>query len=71
MNNTEVDDLLPEYDFDYRKAKPNRFAPQETPTSITVTLDPDVAAIFKTSEAVNNALRILISATPKPTPIDT
>lgn len=25
---TELDDMLPEYDFDYRKAHPNRFAAQ-------------------------------------------
>jgi hypothetical protein len=28
QNNAD-DELLPEYDFDYRKAKPNRFASQE------------------------------------------
>ena len=35
-------------------------------TQITVTLDPDVAEVFKTSEAVNNALRAILSAIPKP-----
>ena len=28
----ELDDLLPEYRFDYRKAKPNRFASEEAKT---------------------------------------
>ncbi|MEA5616642.1 hypothetical protein VB711_02135 [Cronbergia sp. UHCC 0137] len=60
----ESDDLLPEYDFDYSKARPNRFA--STPENrITITLDPDVAKIFQTSEAVNRALRCLLSAIPE------
>ncbi len=32
---------------------------------LIVTLDADVAEVFKTSEAVNNALRALLSAIPK------
>jgi uncharacterized protein (DUF4415 family) len=59
------DKLLPEYDFDYRKAKPNRFTKQEGKTSVTVILDPDVAEVFKTSADVNNALRALLTAIPK------
>jgi uncharacterized protein (DUF4415 family) len=73
MNNTRVsdfdshseDDLLPEYDFDYTQSRPNRFANQQNKTQITITLDPDVAEIFTTSEAVNNALRAILSAIPK------
>lgn len=64
-HNNANDDLLPEYDFDYRKARPNRFASQEGKAPLTVTLDPDVAEVFTTSEAVNNALRALLSAIPK------
>ncbi|MBW4688213.1 MAG: hypothetical protein KME40_24775 [Komarekiella atlantica HA4396-MV6] len=63
QNNAD-DDLLPEYNFDYRKAKANRFASQEEKFPLTVTLDPDVAEVFKTSAAVNNALRALLSAIP-------
>lgn len=55
------DDLLPEYNFDYSKARPNRFATSE---SVTVILEPDVAKVFKTSEAVNKALRAILSAVP-------
>lgn len=62
-NNGE-DDLLPEYNFDYRKARPNRFATQKDKPPVTVTLDPDVALVFTTSEAVNNALRAILSAIP-------
>ncbi len=59
------DELLPEYDFGYRKAKPNRFVSQEVKTTLTVILHPDVAEIFKTSAEVNNALRALLSALPR------
>jgi len=59
-HNNLNDDLLPEYNFDYLKALPNRFASQKPKAPLTVTLDPDVAEIFKTSEAVNNALRALL-----------
>jgi len=67
MKNTDTTDLdadmLPEYDFDYSKSKPNRFA--EAKPSTTVVLDSDVAAVFTTSEAVNKALRAILSAIPK------
>lgn len=53
-----TDDLLPEYDFDYAKARPNRFARR------TVTLDPDVAQVFTSSETVNAVLRALLETMP-------
>lgn len=59
------DELLPEYNFNYGKAKPNRFVTQEGKTPLTIILDPDVAEVFKTSEEVNKALRALLSAIPK------
>lgn len=58
----EQDELQVHYDFDYSKAKPNRFAARLTQDSVMVMLDPDVAAIFPTSEAVNEALRVLAAA---------
>ncbi|NJM71408.1 MAG: hypothetical protein HC862_14915 [Scytonema sp. RU_4_4] len=64
-DNNPDNDLLPEYNFDYRKARPNRFTSQEEKAPLTVTLDPDVAEVFTTSEAVNKALRALLSAIPK------
>jgi hypothetical protein len=72
MNNTQdfnndqelEEDMLPEYNFDYSKARSNRFA-TFTDKNITVKLEPDVAKIFKTSEDVNKALRAIISAIPK------
>lgn len=50
------------YKFDYSKAKPNRFAAQLGEEAIVVVLDPDVAAVFTTSEEANQALRVLIGA---------
>ena len=58
---TNAEDLLPEYNFDYSKAKPNRFV-QKT---INVTLDEDVAKIFTDSESVNKALRAILTVLPK------
>lgn len=65
MNHTKdtEHDMLPEYDFDYLKAKINRFAIKKSP--ITVTLDADIAEVFTDSEAENKALRAILSALPK------
>jgi len=57
-------DLRREYRFDYKKAKPNRFAEQMGAGTIAVVLDPDVAAVFTSSESVNTLLRSVIAALP-------
>lgn len=62
-NKEEGNDLLPEYKFDYSKAKPNRFALMEDHR--IVILEPDVAEYFYDSETVNRVLRALIEAMPK------
>ncbi len=54
-----------EYRFDYRKARPNRFAAQMKGSTVAVVLDPDVASVFQTSKAVNSLLRSVISALPE------
>ncbi len=59
------DTMREEYRFDYSKAKPNRFATQMSGSSIAVVLDPDVAVVFQSSEAVNSLLRSVISAMPE------
>ena len=59
------DTMRPEYHFDYRKAKPNRFAARMSGGAVTVVLDPDVAAVFHSSDAVNSLLRSIISAMPE------
>jgi hypothetical protein len=64
-NEFDEDDLLPEYNFDYRKAKPNRFAIRDDQQ--VVVLDPDVAQYFRDSESVNRVLRALITNMPQPT----
>ena len=61
------DDLQPEYDFDYTKAKPNRFAGRIAKDRLVVLLDPEVSKVFADSESVNAALRQLITTLPKNT----
>ena len=58
-------DMLPEYRFDYSKARPNRFASRLKRGSRAVVLDPDVAAVFSTPESVNAVLRALIETMPQ------
>ena len=59
MQMDENDELLPEYDLDFSKSKPNRFAEKYNGMKITVMLDSDVAEDFPNAEAVNEALRFL------------
>jgi hypothetical protein len=60
------DELLPEYSFNYQKAKPNRFASRSEVNRLkVVVLDEDVAKIFTTPEAVNKVLRALIESMPQ------
>jgi hypothetical protein len=58
------EDLLPEYRFDYSKARPNRFADRVKRGTRAVVLDPDIAAVFPTAESVNAVLRALIKTMP-------
>ncbi len=59
----ESDKLLPEYDLDYSKSKPNRFAEKYQQMQRTVVLDSDVAENFPNAESVNKALRFLVRIT--------
>jgi hypothetical protein len=62
------DELLAEYNFDYKKAKPNRFAtPGGEQLLKVVVLDEDVAQVFTTPESVNKVLRALIETMPQAT----
>jgi hypothetical protein len=54
-----------EYKFDYRKARPNRFAGRINRDRVAVVLDADISKVFTTAESVNTALRALITAMPK------
>jgi hypothetical protein len=58
--------MRPEYSFDYRKARPNRFAERIHKDPRVVVLDPDISEVFPTSESVNTVLRALITTMPKP-----
>jgi hypothetical protein len=53
------DDMLPEYDFS--GAIRGKYYPRYRQGTNVVLLDPDVAAAFKDSAAVNDALRLLVS----------
>ena len=59
------DELRDEYQFDYRQAKPNRFAAALRKGGRLVVLDPEVAAEFPDSGAVNALLRALLQAMPR------
>ena len=60
----ESDKMQDEYQFDYSKAKPNRFASRIGQDQLVIVLDPDVAAVFKTPESVNQVLRAIITSMP-------
>ena len=57
-------EMRAEYQFDYSKAKPNRFASRVDKSRLVVALEPDVSKVFTTPEAVNSILRALIGAMP-------
>jgi hypothetical protein len=62
---TKQEELRSEYRFDYGKSKPNRFASKISEGAIAIVLEPDVAAVFKSSKTVNALLRSVISAMPQ------
>ena len=54
------DELRPEYDFDFSQAARSKYYREYLESSNVVVLDPDVAAAFDNSEAVNQALRAML-----------
>lgn len=61
------DDLLPEYDLDYCRAKPNPYVKHREAVSaspLTVKIDADVAAVFTSADTVNAVPRALIQTMP-------
>ena len=54
-----------EYDLDYSKAKPNRFAGIIKEKVILYPIDEDVAKVFQNPAEANKALRAIINAIPK------
>ena len=63
METDKNDELLPEYNLDYSKSKPNRFASKYQQMQRTVVLDSDIADKFPSAESVNEALRFLVRVT--------
>ncbi len=63
MKMDENDELLPEYELDYKQSKPNRFAEKYQQMQRTIVLDSDVAENFPSAESVNEALRFLVRVT--------
>ena len=58
-------DLRPEYTFDYSKAKPSPYAERLQGRTVAVVLEPDVAAAFPDSKAVNRQLRAVVATVPR------
>lgn len=57
------DDLRPEYHFDYSKATRGKYYKRILKEGANVVvLEPDVAKAFPSSEAVNDALRVVLKA---------
>ncbi len=61
----EIHEMLPEYRFDYSKARPNRFAAEIAEGSLVVVLEPEIARVFGTEETVKAILRAIAQAMPK------
>jgi hypothetical protein len=61
-NKSSRDTLRAEYVLDYAKSSPNRFAAKLKGTTAIV-LQPDVAQVFQSADAVNDLLRSAIAAT--------
>jgi hypothetical protein len=53
----DVDEILPEYDFS--RARPNKYASRYAAGSVVVVLEPDVAAMLPSAGEANDALRAL------------
>jgi hypothetical protein len=64
VTTTGVREMRAEYRFDYAKARPNPYAARLGKDAVIVALDPDVAAVFRTAESVNDLLRSVIAALP-------
>ena len=62
----QVDEILPEYDFS--RARPNKYAARYAQVSNVVVLEPDVAAVFQSAAEVNDVLRALAGITRKHQP---
>ena len=64
VNKQNIDDLRPEYDFDYSKAARGKYCRRllEEGSNVII-LEPDLASAFRDSASVNKALRALLKLT--------
>jgi hypothetical protein len=62
--NKDMEELRPEYDFDYSKAIRGKYCPRllEEGSNVVI-LDPDISSVFHDSASVNKALRSLLELT--------
>ena len=60
----DSDVMRGEYELDYSRARPNRFATHMNRPVVAVVLEPDVASVFDSSAKVNAQLRSVISGRP-------
>jgi hypothetical protein len=58
----DVNGMRDEYEFDYSRAKPNRFAARMDRPVVAVVLEPDVASVFNSAAKVNARLRSILRA---------
>ncbi len=65
ISDKKNNDMKNEYNFDYSKAKQNRFAGIVKEKVILYPIDKDVAKVFRNPSEANNALRAIIKAIPK------
>ncbi len=65
ISNEKNKNMKEEYNFDYSKAKRNRFADIVKEKVILYPIDEDVAKVFQNPTEANNALRAIINAIPK------
>ncbi len=59
------DGIKTDYELDYTKAKPNRFANLVRKKTVLIPLEEDVAKVFNSPSQVNDMLRAIIKAIPK------
>jgi hypothetical protein len=65
ISNKKNNSMKNEYNFDYSKAKSNRFAGIVKEKVILYPIDEDVAKVFRNPAEANKALRAIINAIPK------
>ena len=59
-SNVSSDDMRAEYDFDYSKAVRGKYYRQAVAGTNLMLIEPELAKVFRDSESVNRALRLLV-----------